>query len=184
MDRERLFRLLEQRYTSKRDMLSRIPLGTQADALWQELLNRRRSKSTVLPIHNQLGIPYWYVTTEKMVAASEKIVETLLENETEFDPYTEAPPVATLEEVFYTSFVDGSRMTMQEAMSFLQSEAQPRDVEELLIVNNRQAASFATENLYRPIDEPFLQELAFILTDGIEAAGMSTGRRTGSRSPP
>ena len=28
----------EQRYTSKRDMISRIPLGTQPDALWQELL--------------------------------------------------------------------------------------------------------------------------------------------------
>ena len=147
MDRERLFRHLEQRYTSKREMISRIPLGTQADALWQELLSRRRAKSTVLPVYSCFGMPYWYVTTDKMVDASEKIVETLLENETEFDPYTDAPPVATLEEVFFTSFVDGSRMTMQEAMSFLQSESPARAVEEQLIGNNRQAGGDATANL-------------------------------------
>ena len=168
MDRERLFRHLEQRYSSKRDMIARIPLGAQADALWQELLNRRRSGSTVLPIHDRLGRPYWYVTTDKMVAASEKIVETLLENEKDFDPYTEAPAVSTLEEVFYTSYVDGSRMTIQEAMTFLQSESPPRDVEELMIVNNRQAGTYASTNLYRPIDDVFLKELAFILTDGME----------------
>lgn len=46
MDRDMLFRHLEQRYTSKRDMISRVPLGVQPDALWQELLNQRRSKST------------------------------------------------------------------------------------------------------------------------------------------
>ena len=113
MDRERLFRHLEQRYSSKREMISRIPLGTQADALWQELLSRRRAKSTVLPIYSCFGLPYWYVTTDKMVSASEKIVDALFENETDFDPYTEAPPVASLEEVFYTSFVDGSQMTMR-----------------------------------------------------------------------
>ena len=146
MDRERLFRFFEQRYISKHDMLSHIPLGTQADALWTELLNRRRSKSTVLPIHNYMGNPYWFVTTEKMVAASEKIVEALLENGAEFDPYTEALTVTTLEEVFFTSFVDGSFMTMPAAMDFLQSDSPPRDAEELLIVNNRMAGTFASEN--------------------------------------
>lgn len=169
MDRERLFRHLEQRYTSKREMISRIPLGTQADAIWQELLSRRRAKSTVLPLYSCFGMPYWYVTTDRMVDASEKIVETLLDNETEFDPYTDAPPVATLEEVFFTSFVDGSRMTMQEAMSFLQSDSPPRDVEEQLIVNNRQAGGYATANLYRAVDEEYLGTLAAILTDGLEA---------------
>ena len=169
MDRERLFRHLEQRYTSKREMISRIPLGTQADALWQELLSRRRAKSNVLPIYSCFGMPYWYVTTDRMVEASEKIVETLLENETEFDPYTDAPPVATLEEVFFTSFVDGSRMTMQEAMSFLQSDSPPRDVEEQLIVNNRQAGAYASANLYRAVDEEYLRELVSILVDGLES---------------
>ena len=98
MDRDMLFRHLEQRYTSKRDMISRVPLGVQPDALWQELLNQRRSRSTVLPLYNYKGLPYWYVTTDKMVAASEKIIEALFENETEYDPYLSPPQVSTLEE--------------------------------------------------------------------------------------
>ena len=47
MNREKLFKNLEKRYTSKRDMISRIPLGVNPDSLWQELLNLRRSSSTV-----------------------------------------------------------------------------------------------------------------------------------------
>ena len=93
MDRERLFRHLEQRYTSKREMISRIPLGAQTESLWQELLSRRRAKSTVLPICNAVGMPFWYVTTDKMVSASEKVVEMLLENEQDFDPYNDIKSV-------------------------------------------------------------------------------------------
>ena len=171
MDRERLFKHLDQRYSSKRDMLSRIPLGEQVDSLWQELLNRRRTKATFLPIHNHLGIPYWYVTTGKMVAASEKIVEAMYENEKDFDPYTEAPPVSTLEEVFYTSYVDGANITIQDAMAYLQSDMPPRDIEEQMISNNRLAGSYASGNLYRVIDEAFIQDLAYILTDGMDNGG-------------
>lgn len=171
MDRERLIKQLEQRYISKREMISRIPLGAQPDALWQELLNRRRARATILPINNSLGMPYWYVTTDKMVSASEKIVDALLQNETDFDPYSDPPVVATLEEVFYTSYIDGSNITIQEAMAFLQSGQPPRDIEEQMVANNRHAGSYASGNLYRMVDEVFLQELAFILTDGLEGGG-------------
>ena len=119
MDRDMLFRHLEQRYTSKRDMISRVPLGVQPDALWQELLNQRRSKSTVLPLYSYKGTPYWYVTTDKMIAASEKIVEAMYENDSDYDPYAEPPTVSTLEEIFFTSYVEGSQMTIQAAMDFL-----------------------------------------------------------------
>lgn len=171
MNREKLFKHLEQRYISKRDMISRLPLGTQADTIWRELQNRRRAKSTVLPLNGSNGMPFWYVTTDKMITASEKIVEALLENESEFDPYTEAPPVSTLEEVFFTSYVDGSGMTMQEAMEFLQGDFQPKSVEEQMIVNNRNAGSFASSNMFRGIDEEFIQTLAYILTEGMEEGG-------------
>ena len=171
MDREKLFRHLEQRYTSKRDMFSRIPLGEQPDALWQELLNRRRSQGTVLPLYSHKGIPYWYVTTPRMVTASEKIVEALFENETDFDPYTEAPTVSTLEEIFYTSYVEGSQITMQAAMDFLTGGQPPRDIEEQMIANNRQASTYAGANLYRPISTELLHELIGILTEGMNNGG-------------
>ena len=171
MDKEKLFRLLEERYSSKRELLSRIPLGIHPDALWQELLNRRRARGEILPLYSHSGMPYWYVTTDKMVSASEKIIEAAFESETEFDPYTNTPTVSTLEEVFFTGFVEGSQMTMQAAMDFLTSEQPPRDIEEQLIINNRQAGNFAAANLYHTIDTDFLQEIAYILTDGMDNGG-------------
>ena len=171
MDREKLFRHMQQRYVSKRDFLSRIPLGVQPDTLWLELLNRRRAGSTVLPLYGCSGAPYWFFTTDRMVASSDKIVEALLENDTDFDPYTEAPTVSTLEEVFYTSYVEGSPMTMQAAMDFLTGGQPPRDIEEQLITNNRLAGSYAGANLYHPIETGFLRELAEILTDGMDGGG-------------
>ncbi len=171
MNRETLFRHLNRRYCSKRDMLSRIPLGVQPDALWQELLQSRRAQSTTLPLYTSNGSPYWYVTTDKMVAASEKIVETLYSDGNDFDPYTELLPVVTLEESFFTSYVDGSQITMQAAMDFLSSGQTPRDIEEQMISNNRMAGKFAAENLYRGIDADFLCTLAYILTDGMDNGG-------------
>lgn len=171
MGREKLFKHLERRYTSKREMISRIPLGVQPDAMWQELLNQRRSRSTVIPLYNAKGQPFWYVTTEKMVAASEKILEALFENEAVFDPYTETLPVSTLEEVFYTSYVEGAQISIQAAMEFLSSDLPPRDIEEQMITNNRIAGNYAAGNLYRPIDSQFLRELAYLLTDGMDQGG-------------
>lgn len=171
MDRERLIQHLNERYCSRQEMITRIPLGVKPDALWQELLNLRRSGSTALPLYSCHGMPYWYVTTDKMITASEKIVEALLENESEFDPYVEALPVSTLEEVFYTSFVEGSQMSMQAAMEFLTGEQPPRDIEEQMIANNRMAGSYASGNLYRRIDLELLCELASILTEGMDRGG-------------
>lgn len=171
MDREKLVQRLEQQYVSKRDLISRIPLNIQPETLWEELLDRRRARSKTLPLHDCTGGLYWYVTTDKMVAASERIVSVLLDSDDDFDPYAEPPLVATLEEVFFTSYVEGSRMTMQDAMHFLQSGSPPRDIEEKLIINNRQAGAYASANLYRPIDEEILHALAYLLTDGMDEGG-------------
>ena len=77
MDRERLFKYLEDRYASKRDMISRIPLGIQPEELWRELTERRVSRGVALPLNGHVNTPYWYVVTDRMVTASEKIVETM-----------------------------------------------------------------------------------------------------------
>ena len=171
MNRDQLIKHLEKRYTSKRSMLSRIPLSIQPDPLWHDLLNLRRSKGITLPLSSYSGASYWFVTTDKMIAASEKVIETLYENETEFDPYTDLLPISTLEEIYYTSYVEGSQLSIQAAMNFLTSEQQPRDIEEQLITNNRAASSYASKNMFRKIDIDFLQELIFILTDGMDYGG-------------
>ncbi len=55
MDREKLLQHLEKRYDSKRDMISRIPLGVQPDAIWQELQKRRRAGGTEISLTNHRG---------------------------------------------------------------------------------------------------------------------------------
>ena len=92
-----------------------------------------------------------------MVACSEKIVDALFENETEYDPYTEPLPVMTLEEVFFTGYIEGAQITMQAAMDFLTGEQPPRDIEEQLIVNNRMAGSYASKIYRLPARKSLLQ---------------------------
>ncbi len=171
MDKEYIFRNLEKRYMPKCDIITRLPLGMEVDSAWTELLKRRKSRAVILPLNDHNGRPYWYVTTEKMVTASEKIVEALYEHDAEnpdLDPFLAVTNVCTLEESFYTSFVEGSSMTMQDAMSFLQSGSAPRDMEEQLIINNRKAGSFAASGLFNRINGQFLEELAMILTEGLD----------------
>lgn len=169
MNKDTLLQYFDRHYIPRRDMLPRIPLGTNPDEFWKEIESRRKAKSTTLPIHSPTGSPYWFVTTDRMVAASEAIVEELMAGD---ESAFHGPPIlAPLEEVFYTSYVEGSPMTMQAAMEFLQGGEEPRDVEEQMIVNNRSALSFAASNLYHPVDEEFIRMLALILTQNMEGGG-------------
>ena len=72
MNKERLMDYFDRHYLPKTDVLSLIPLGDSLDAFWQELVNRRISRATMLPIYSPQGSPYWFVLTENMIAASEE----------------------------------------------------------------------------------------------------------------
>ena len=75
MDKERLLRYLNQKYMSKCEIACNLPLGMNADEVWNTILEERFSKRTNLPLRNIHGDCYWYVLTDKMIAAREKIVE-------------------------------------------------------------------------------------------------------------
>ena len=167
MDKERLFRYLEQKYISKYEMSGNIPLGINPDELWEEILKNRLAKSVVLPLKNICGKNYWYILTNKMIAASENIVEELMENNSDKTPRS----VSTLEETFFTGYMEGAQISIQDAMTFLQSGEEPHNIEELMILNNRQAGSFAAENIYHTVDENYLRNLAYILTNGLDNGG-------------
>ena len=171
MNREKLYQHLEQHYVSKREMISRLPLDVQPDEIWQDVLNRRRVKSIMLPIHSPRGNPYWYVTTQKMASASDRIISEMMDNETEFDPYRNLPAATCLEESFFTSYVEGSQLTMQDAMAFIQGDMEPQSAEEQLILNNRNALNFISSNLYRPVSEEFINTVAGFLNENMEIGG-------------
>ena len=82
MDKERLFRYLERGYFSKSEIMPHLPLGVDPDEIWEEMLQSRREKGIILPLTNGNGDSYWYLLTNKMIAASEVIVDELMEHDT------------------------------------------------------------------------------------------------------
>ncbi len=166
MDKERLFRYLDRKYCSKSEIIPNIPLGENADAIWAEILQSRRDRGIELPLKNVNGDAYWYILTNKMISASEVIVDELLEQENTAEPHMST--VSTIEEIYYTGFMEGAQISVQDAMEFLQSGGEPESVEELILLNSRQAAGFAAENMYHAIDSNYLHNLAYFLTEGLD----------------
>ena len=169
MDKERLFRYLDRKYSSKSEIIPNIPLGENAAAIWAEILQNRRERGIELPLINVHGDTYWYILTNKMISASEVIVAELMEQENTAELHRSS--VATIEEIFYTGFMEGAQISVQDAMEFLQSGEEPESVEELILMNSRQAAGFAAENMYHAIDSNYLHNLAYFLTDGLDNGG-------------
>lgn len=169
MDKERLFRYLNQKYYSKCEIANNLPLGMNIDEMWDVVLEDRLKKAIKLPLKNADGDYYWYVLTNKMISASEAIVEELMDNSIEQDIHINS--VSTIEEIFFTSYMEGSQISIKEAMTFLQSGQEAQDIEELMLLNNCQAGNFAAQNIYHPINEDYLHTLAYILTNGIDNGG-------------
>ena len=111
MDKDRLLQYFQQHYLSRQEVLFKLPLNVSIDTFWPELLNRRKAGATILPLSNAAGMPYWYVLTEKMIAASERLCAEAMEQEECFDPYRAPMTSAMTEEMFFTSFVEGAQST-------------------------------------------------------------------------
>lgn len=169
MDKERLLKHLERKYSSKCEIHANIPLGVSPDEIWAEILQNRRTRGIQLPLQNACGEQYWYLLTNQMISASEVIVDELMEHDSTQEPHRRS--VATIEEIYFTGFMEGAQISIQDAMDFLQSGEEPRDAEELILMNNRQAAGFAAENMYHAIDGNYLHNLAYFLTEGLDNGG-------------
>ncbi|HOC34744.1 MAG TPA: hypothetical protein PKI82_11845, partial [Ruminococcus flavefaciens] len=87
--------------------------------IWAEILQSRRERCIELPLTNVNGDTYWYILTNKMISASEVIVDELMEQDNTAVPHTSS--VSTIEEVYYTGFMEGAQISVQDAMDFLQS---------------------------------------------------------------
>ena len=168
MDKDRLLQYFQQHYLSRQEVLFKLPLNVSIDTFWPELLNRRKAGAIILPLSNAAGMPYWYVLTEKMIAASERLCAEAMEQEECFDPYRAPMTSAMTEEMFFTSFVEGAQIPLQEAMDFLQRGTEPENIQEQMIWNNRHAWSGMIGSLYRPLDEGFVKSLAFMLTEEMD----------------
>lgn len=118
----------------------KLPFNISADAFWKELFNRRKMNATILPLYNCQGKPYWYVMTEKMIKASEVLCEEAMKQEF-FDPYRMEMTTAMTWEMFFTSYLEGAQIDMDDAIDYLSKDAEPTDIQEQLLWNNRQAST-------------------------------------------
>ena len=168
MDKERLLSYFQSHYLSRQEVLFKLPLNISIDSFWPELLNRRKARAQLLPLYNASGMPYWYVLTDRMIAASERLCEEAIGQDTAFDPYRAGMTSAMTEEMFFTSFVEGAQIPLQEAMDFLQRGTEPESIQEQMIWNNRRAWAEMTATIYRPLDRDFVRGLAFMLTEEMD----------------
>lgn len=168
MDKEMLLQRLQSQYLTRQEVLFKLPLNISIGSFWPELVERRKMNSVVLPLHGADGKPMWYVLTDKMIAASERLCALALDCDAAIDPYNLSLTGAMTEEIFFTSFVEGAQITLKEAMEFLERGTEPENVQEQMIQNNRQAWSDMIRMLYYPLDERYVRMLAYRLTEEME----------------
>ena len=166
MDKQQLLNYFQTHYLSRQEVLFRLPLNYSIDTFWPELLNWRKGHATMLPLYTPSGRPYWYVTTDKMIQASERLCEEALRADGSFDPYRVQMTPAMSQEAYFTSFVEGAEYTLEEAVAFLRRGTDPENMHEQNILNNHQAWSYMLGSLNIPFGEQFVKDLAFYLTEG------------------
>lgn len=168
MDKEMLLQRLQAQYLTRQEVLYKLPLNISITSFWPELVERRKLNSTVLPLHGVNSKPLWYVLTDKMIAASEKLCTLALEQSNPIDPYKATLTGALTEELFFTSFVEGAQIDLAEAMDFLKRGGEPESVAEQLVHNNRNAWSDMLRGLYYPLDDRMVRMLAYRLTEDMD----------------
>lgn len=168
MDKEMLLQRLQAQYLTRQEVLYKLPLNISITSFWPELIERRKMNSTVLPLHGANSKPLWYVLTDKMIAASEKLCTLALEQSVPIDPYKATLTGALTEELFFTSFVEGAQIDLAEAMDFLKRGGEPENVAEQLVHNNRNAWSDMLRGLYYPLDDRMVRMLAYRLTEDMD----------------
>ena len=170
MDKQQLLVYFQDHYLSRQDVLYKLPLNISIDSFWLDLVNQRKARATMLPLYSAKGQPYWYVTTDRMVKASEHLCEEALQHEAFFDPYriplSQALTSAMSQEAYFTSYVEGADYPIQEAVDFLRRGGEPENAYEQSILNNYQAGSYLLSALSIPFDEAYVKELAATLLDG------------------
>ena len=170
MDKQQLLVYFQDHYLSRQDVLYKLPLNISIDSFWQDLVNQRKARATMLPLYSATGQPYWFVTTDKMVKASERLCEEALQHEAFFDPYriplSQALTSALSQEAYFTSYVEGADYPIQEVVDFLRRGGDPENAYEQSVLNNYQAGSYLLSALSIPFDEAFVRELAATLLDG------------------
>ena len=166
MNKQQLFSYFQNHYLSRQEVLFKLPLNISIESFWPELLNWRKGHATMLPLYTIEGKPFWFVTTDRMIKASEALCEEALNTGEDFDPYRIEMTPAMSQEAYFTSYVEGAEYPLEEAVAFLRRGTDPENIYEQNILNNHQACSYMLGSLSVPFGEQFVKNLGFYLTEG------------------
>ena len=163
MDRQELLELYLKNYLPRVEVLSCLPLNIDINEFWTELIEFRKCRAVVLPLKCPGGGSYWYVPTEKMILASNRLCKEALAHAGRFDPYSfeVTPDIATAmsQEAYFTSFLEGADYSLDEAVAFLTGGTAPENIYEQNILNNYQAWSYLLNTLTVPWDHENVRAL-------------------------
>lgn len=158
-------------YLPRQQIVHRLPLSVSIEGFWPLLLAQRKNLAQELPLHDHLGVPYWYVPTSALLTNGD-LVAAMARSQTVVDlpQYQQMVTEGVLDEAYFSSVIEGASTQRQEARAFLASGQDPKDKSQQMIYNNYQALSYVLSHLEEPITHDMLIEIGSILTKGDETA--------------
>ena len=163
-------------YYPRKEIVYRLPVSLPAAEFWPEELKLRRALATELPLRAVTGDNYWFVPTERFLAAGDALSKIARYQDTDALPQY-AHDDGIIDEAYYSSAIEGAYTTRVEARNLIQSARQPRNKDEQMIVNNYEALRFVLDHLDTPVNEAMTLEIARILTDKTLEPGTKPGWR-------
>ncbi|UYG93172.1 Fic family protein [Cytobacillus firmus] len=157
-----------KRYLNKPEILYRVQhefLQIRAN-IWEEILEKRKMAGRKVPLKDQNGDFFWYMTTPPLEANLHNIdfvakdkLENLVSEKIQNDIVMES----IIDEAFYSSVIEGAFSTKKRTKELVQKK-DPKNKSEKMILNNYNALMFILENLDKELDEDILIQLHKIIT--------------------
>lgn len=140
-------KLIEQffeKYTTKEETKYRLPKEIDVEEFWVEELSYRQSKAKKLPLSSDDGKNYYCNTSAC------------------FDLISLERDITS--EAMYSSAIEGARITQGKLQSLLESEENPIDENEQMVLNNYRALEFAVSNIDTPFSHELILKISELLT--------------------
>lgn len=157
----------EKQYLNKFEVGFRLPENIKLEDFWLATLKQRRGKSNSLPLNDQKGGSFWYITPQVLQKTLHEIdsygrdsLYSLIKKEIENDLIKES----LIEEAFYSSTIEGAFSTLKKAREMVQKRLPPKNNSEQMILNNFDAMRFILENKEKTFSEKLVLELHKITT--------------------
>ena len=177
---ETLIARFMESYLPRQEIIRRLPVSVSIRQFWPELERERRRHSQELPLPDQSGKPFWFVLTGGIEKQCDAIAELARRDIAftgpEFDALFQN---AVVDEAVYSSVIEGTFNSREQAAEFIRRNKQPRNKSEQMVKNNYDALTYVLEHLEDEINEETILQIARIVTrSGAEV--QVTGYRDGA----